>query len=130
MYHDSLYIIFHKFFSFFLFYSSSQSHFSIESLRSSLSLPSNSKFLIPKNSKKKNSSSENLFSLIYLANLKQKEEEYPVVEIFGWYFRNDYRREQVRWREQGQGEASFNEPPVFAYVSLAIFNCEWTATYS
>lgn len=83
MYHDSLYIIFHKFFSFFLFYSSSQSHFSIESLRSSLSLPSNSKFLIPKNSKKKNSSSENLFSLIYLANLKQKEEEYPVVEIFG-----------------------------------------------
>lgn len=127
IYHDFLYIIFHKFFSFFLFYPSSQSHFWIESLHSSLPLLSNSKFLIPKNSKKKNLLPENLFSLIYFVNLKKRRRMSDCGNI-RLILQEWLQEEAVRWREQRQGEASFNEPPVFAYVSLAIFNCKWTAT--
>lgn len=112
-----------KFFSFFFFYPPPQSNFSIESLRSPLfhQILDFKEF-----EKKKNSLPKNFFHL-YLVNLKKRRRMWKYsVDTSGMTMEGS----STNWRERGQGEASFNEPPVFAYVSLAIFNCEWTATCS
>lgn len=102
-----------KFFSFFLSYPSSIKFHQILDFKEF-------------EKKKKDSLPKNFFHL-YLVNLKKGRRM--------WKYSVDTSRmttegSSTNWRERGQGEASFNEPPVFAYVSLAIFNCEWTATCS
>lgn len=66
-----------------------------------------------------------IFSSSYTSLIAEIEgKECPIVELFVWIL--EYLEEEAAGagEKRDKGKGSFNEPPVFAYVSLAIFNCE------